>query len=221
MACKLVAVSGMAFEAKIAAAPGIRSVYGLNPAKLESDIENAIKDGASALLSFGTAAGLAPDMQPGSLVVARRVLHENQAWSADAEWSKRLCAELPQAHYADIAGVDHPLATTKQKAALGAKAAVADMESHRVVRIAAKHQLPFAAIRVVLDDVNRTLPPAALVSVRANGTVDYFRLVRSLLTNPGQLPALMQLAGDSKLANKALVDSGKLFRSRLFAVDVR
>src|SRR4051812_36390978 len=104
MACKLVAVSGMAFEAKITLAPGICAVYGLDTAKSEHDITQGIAAGASGLLSFGTAAGLTPDVSPGTIIIARRVLHKEQAWEADAAWASRLCAALPQARHADITG---------------------------------------------------------------------------------------------------------------------
>ena len=46
------------------------------------------------------------------------------------------------------------------------------MESHVVARAAAQHGVPLAAIRVVVDPVERTIPRSALAGTRPDGTID-------------------------------------------------
>jgi hypothetical protein len=78
------------------------------------------------------------------------------------------------------------------------------MESHIAARIAAVHGVPFAACRVIVDPAERTLPPAALVGLRADGTADALAVLRSLLRQPRQMFALLRVVADMRAARTAL-----------------
>jgi hopanoid-associated phosphorylase len=215
MECKpLIVVSGMAFEARMAAGPDIHTLWGLDPIKLTRDMVEAIKGGACGLLSFGTAAGLSPILASGAIVIAREVKHGTQSFLANSAWVDALARHLPEATVRAFAGVDTPLASERQKSELFAQtgAVAADMESHHVARIAQAHGLPFAVLRFVLDDAKRALPPAALAATRKDGSINYVGLTGSLLAHPSQLPALLRLAGDQAKAKKSLLRCGELLR---------
>jgi adenosylhomocysteine nucleosidase len=81
-----------------------------------------------------------------------------------------------------------------------------DMESHIAARIAAAHGLPFAACRVIIDPAERTLPPAALVGMRADGKADVLAVLASLLRQPRQLFALLRVVADARAARSALFE---------------
>jgi hopanoid-associated phosphorylase len=215
----LVVVSGMAFEAKIARGQGIKTVYGMNPQALDTEMEQAVSHGASGILSFGTAAGLSPNLQAGAIVIARNVHRHDRSYAANREWAQRLSAFLPEATVADVAGVDEPITSIEEKSALFQRtgAFAADMESHRVARMAERHHLPFAVLRVVLDSAVCALPPAALASTHSDGRINILGLLGSLIAHPGQIPALITLAGDHAKAKRALVNCGG-FRERLFGL---
>ncbi len=66
------------------------------------------------------------------------------------------------------------------------------------------HGLPFAACRVIIDPVDRALPPAALIDLRPDGTPDVPRVLRSVLRNPCQVPALLRVAANAHAAHLAL-----------------
>jgi hypothetical protein len=83
-------------------------------------------------------------------------------------------------------------------------AVAVDMESHIAATIAAAHQIPFAASRVIIDPADRPLPPAALVGLRSDGTADAVAVLRSVLQQPSQLPALVRIALDARIARAAL-----------------
>jgi adenosylhomocysteine nucleosidase len=104
-----------------------------------------------------------------------------------------------------VAGVDGKRALWE---ATGA--AVVDMETYVACNIAARHGLPFAALRVVIDPAHRALPPAALAATRPDGSTDFLALLRSLMARPGQLPDLMRLAPDASKAKAALLRSRRL-----------
>jgi adenosylhomocysteine nucleosidase len=112
----------------------------------------------------------------------------------------------PRRLLADIAGVGAPVADAAAKAALFAAtgAAAVDMESAVVARAAQRHGLPFAILRVIADPAHRPLPGAALVAMGADGEVDLLAVLRALIREPRQLPALIRLARDSRGAFAAL-----------------
>lgn len=222
MACnaRLLVVSGMAFEAAIAKGRSIDKVYGLDPHKLERDITDAVSKGVTGLLSFGVAAGLAPSLSAGTIVIARQVRRHNEIFAADATWANELARQLPDALCADIAGVDKVITAVEVKSLLHADfgTAIADMESHHVARLALRHHLPFAALRVVLDDAQCALPPAALAAARNDGEIDMARIFGSLLTNPAQFPILLRLGKARALARKSLLRCGHLLNGSLFGL---
>ncbi len=91
------------------------------------------------------------------------------------------------------------------------------MESHVAARLAALHGLPFAALRVVADPAERSLPPAALVGMRPDGTTDIGAVLRSLGRAPRQLPGLIRTGLDARAAFSAL-KSSRLELASLFDI---
>jgi hopanoid-associated phosphorylase len=210
-------VSGMAFEAKIAAGPGVRCIFGLDSAKLIEDMQRV--EGVTGILSFGTAAGLSPSLGAGAIVIASEVRHSQRIFPTDEAWTQELVRVLPNATLAPIAGVDRPLASAREKTQLHSDtgALAADMESHHVAQYAEQHGLPFAVLRVVLDEAHISLPPAALAATKPDGTINYLGLLSSLLMQPSQLGALTRLASAQREAKQSLLRCG-LLKGTLFGM---
>ncbi|WP_072628607.1 phosphorylase [Pandoraea thiooxydans] len=213
----VVVVTGMPFEARIAAGPDVRVVCQQNTALAEM-LEAALAQGCRGVVSFGTAGGLVDALRPGTWVVARRVLSETECFETDEDWSRALCRALPGASYGDLAGVASPVVQAQAKHALhqASGAVAADMESHIVGRLAAQRGLPFAVCRVVIDPAERSLPEAALAGLRADGSTDVWAVLRSLARHPGQFPGLLRLAGDARRARRAMI-AGRRSLGRGFA----
>jgi adenosylhomocysteine nucleosidase len=74
-----------------------------------------------------------------------------------------------------------------------------------VARVAQRHRLPFTAAQVVADAAHRTLPPAARVGMKSDGTMDLPAVLRSLLAQPRQLPALIYTGLEAERAFRALL----------------
>src|SRR5262249_3904420 len=83
-------------------------------------------------------------------------------------------------------------------------AVAVDTESHVAARIAAAHRIPFAACRAVIDPAHSVLPPAAMYGLRHDGTADVLAVLRSVVRQPSQLPALTRTALDARVAAGAL-----------------
>jgi adenosylhomocysteine nucleosidase len=213
----VIAVTGLAFEARIAAGEGVTVIHGRDEQRMIADLERAVVSGASGIISFGTAGGLAPHLAPGDWIVAEAIIMGAQRRAADPAWSAQLLQSLPDATHAPIASVDVPVAGASAKQALHNRtgAAAADMESHIAARVAVAHGLPFVACRVIIDPAHRTLPPAALIAMRPDGGVNVAALLRSLAGRPDQLPALLRLAFDARAARAALFRGRRLLGAGL------
>jgi adenosylhomocysteine nucleosidase len=230
---RFVAVTGLAFEARIVAGPGVTVVCGGGQIQLRRAVELAIRKGCHGILSFGIAGGLAPHLKPGSCVVARNVIAENGRYASDSRWAQSLIgtvkdarpqrAALRDVSFGDIVGSDVPLACAHAKRKLHEKtgAVAVDMESHVAARIATEHRVPFAAFRVITDPSHRALPPAALVATNPDGAIDFQAIILSLIRHPKQVPTLFRLALDSWAARQALVPSRRFFGPNLGLPDMR
>ena len=201
----IIAVTCLSFEARVAAGPGISVLCGAAQRYVDK-LEAAAKQGGSGIISIGIAGGLAPGLAPGHWVVASGVVNGRERYATDTAWSRRLLEALPNAAFADISGVDAPVVAQSDKRALheSTGTVAVDMESHIAARIAVAHGLPFAACRVIIDPAERTLPPAALVGMRADGKADALAVLASLLRQPWQLFALMRVVADARAARSAL-----------------
>ncbi len=217
----VIAVTGLRAEARIAArSEGVRAVSGGGGAlRLGGLIQEQIARGGKAIISFGIAAGLAPGLDAGTGVVGSEVVSasDRKRYAVNRTWTGELRSRLVRVECAPIAGVDRPLVATAEKLALHGKtqAVAADMESHIAAELAARHRLPFSVLRVIVDPVERQLPPAALVGMRQDGEIDLAAVIASLARNPTQLPALMGLAFDTRRAFAALLRCSDLLGPRL------
>jgi len=201
----VVAVTALAFEAYIARGPGV-FVLCNQAVELSAALSEAIARGASGIISFGIAGGLAPDLVAGDWVVASGVRNGKDVIATDRAWAQRLLGILPDAVHADIVGVDVLMPSALEKFRLYGQtgAAAVDMESHITAKIAAEHRIPFAACRVIIDAAHRALPPAATVGLRPDGKPDVLAVFRSVRQKPGQLPDLIRIAIDAHIARRAL-----------------
>ena len=212
----IVAVTCLALEARIALGPKVLVICDQG-SRLMAALDLAIRRGASGVISFGIAGGLAPDLVAGDWIVGSAIRTGQELFPTDRVWAQRLLEMLPGAVHADIVGVDAPVADPLEKRRLHAEtgAMAVDMESHIAARIAATHRIPFSSCRVVIDAADRELPPAAMVGLRHDGTPDVLAVLSSLLQQPSQLPALMRTALDARIAQAALRRGRHLLGARL------
>jgi len=214
----VIAVSGLAFEARIAAGPGVRTIAGGGDAfGLAVALERAFAQRAAAIISFGIAGGLSTAATPGTWLVADAVVTRTARWPVDAAWAAALALCLPGAVNGDLAGADAIISAPADKLALGAAtgAFAVDTESHVVAAFAATHGVPFAVFRVIADPVSRALAPATFRGMRSDGTINQRAVLGSILRTPGQLPMLVRNAIDARTAYRALSRGRRLLGSGL------
>jgi len=202
----------LAFEARIAAGPGIQVIRSGNGQGLAEALNRAIRGGCQGLISFGVAGGLAPSLRPGTCVVGSAILSAKSRLPTDHSWSQKLLHTIPGAIYGPLFGVPAPIADPEAKQALHHRtgAVAVDMESHVVANVAAANSMPMVAIRVITDPAKRALPKSALAAMRPDGTTDIAAMIRSVMRRPRELPALLQTALDARAARATLLRGRQL-----------
>jgi adenosylhomocysteine nucleosidase len=204
----IIAVTGMAREARLVAHPGVLPVVGGgDAAMLEKRIDAAVANGGRRILSIGIGGALCPDLRVGDVVIASEIVTPDGVCPTSVSWTRELAARMPRAVVASMAGVDLMAADREGKAGLrvSTNATTVDMESHVAARAALAHGLPFAALRVVSDGAHRSLPHAAQVALQRSGGVDMPAVLRSVLRAPLQILPLIRTAWEAEIAFAALL----------------
>ncbi len=208
----VIALVGLAFEARIASGPGVVVICRNTEREVASSLDRALKRGCRSIISFGVAGGLAPHLRSGNWVVASSIVDAQQIRPTDRAWSEKILEMIPGAEHKPITGVDYAVAAPDAKRRMHAEtgAATVDMESHLVARLASAHGLSFAAVRVVIDPAHRAVPEAALAGMRPDGGTSITAVMRELIAGPTQLSGLLRLAYDGYAARRALLRARRL-----------
>jgi adenosylhomocysteine nucleosidase len=201
-------ITGMRAEASIARRCA-RLVASTGGVALDADAkaDDLIARGATALISFGIAGGLADALPTGTLVIASGVVVRNATIATDPAWCERLLACVPDAVSGLVLGGDRIIGRIQQKTELFRRtgALAVDLESGGVARAAASVGLPFAVIRAIADSATSELPPAALVGLGGEGGIALGAVLGSLWREPRQLAQLFATARDTRAALRALL----------------
>lgn len=203
----IVAVTGLAREARLVSGPDLEAVVGGgDAASLQRKVDAQLEKGARRVLSIGICGALAPELRVGDAIVASEIVAADEVFLTHSAWTRELASRLPKATIAPLAGMDVMSADKDAKARMReiTRASAIDMESHIAARAAKAKGLPFAAVRVVSDAAHRTLPPAARVGMHPSGRFNIGGVLHSLARAPHQLPALVRTAWEAEIAFASL-----------------
>ena len=184
-----------------------------------------VKRGATCLASWGSAAGLDPSCVAGTVVLPRTVVLPGEgAYDTDRAWHRRLIERLENHVPLSTGLLIHSvelLQTPAAKRQLFRQegAVAADMESGAVARLAAEHELPFVAIRVVLDAAGTSLPRAIAASTDEEGRLLSGALCRRALCSPEDWPRFVRLALSYRVAGRAMRTTWQLASPNLLCPD--
>jgi adenosylhomocysteine nucleosidase len=198
-------VTGSSLEASCLRRQGVRiACSGGSAERARSEAARLVAEGATALVSFGLAGGLAPGLRSGDLLLPETVRSAGSAgWPVDPLWRRRVYDRLIAGGLEPRGGVlmgsEHIVATAADKRALfeatGAQAV--DMESHEVAAVAAAAGLPFLVIRALADPYDQVIPQVAREALRPDGRVRLQGLLGGLFRERGGAMALLRLARQS------------------------
>jgi adenosylhomocysteine nucleosidase len=170
-----------------------------------------IEAGATALVSFGVAGGLAPGLRSGTLFCPSCVLDErSHDYQPDRAWRAALihrlaATQLPRVDDGTLLSLPAPLLTVAEKGAMRERhqALAVDMESAAVARVASEYHIPFIVLRAIVDERDDNVPAALQAGVDAWGRPLAVRLLTVLL-HPHLLTHLPGLAIRMGKATRAL-----------------
>lgn len=170
-----------------------------------------IADGATSLISWGTAAALAPSLSVGTLILADRVMDEvtsvpfapDVAWTALVAQALNGIVPLVRGTIACPAEVLH---SANEKHALHDRtgAIAADMESAAIGSVAREAGTPWIVVRVVSDAADTVVPASVVGAIDSNGALSWVRLLASLVQRPTDIAAFPALARGMQLAGRTM-----------------
>ena len=174
-----------------------------------------IDAGAGALVSWGMAGGLDPALVAGTVFLPSEIVATDGTSLLTApHWRERLSEAARAQGGAALSIVVQGRLLTSPKAigSLSDKAtlfhqtgaAAVDMESLAIAEIAHTHQLPFIAIRVIVDSAEDALPGAVTAAADSEGHLQVWRLMGALARAPADLAPLIRLAQRYRAANRSL-----------------
>lgn len=204
-------VTGLVQEARIAAGPGMIVICSSSdPAQLRALLATLDASSFRGVISFGVAGGLDPSLKSGDVVVATEVLSGDTRFLAGLALNEEMIASAAlkrrRVVRGGLAGVEQVIAATACKAALHSEtgAAAVDMESHIAAAYATEAGIPFAALRVISDPANRSLPALAKSAIKPNGDIDLRKVLRGVARNPMTLRDLVSTGIDFNRALRSL-----------------
>jgi adenosylhomocysteine nucleosidase len=189
------------------------TVSGMGWAAAQAAARALVEARVSALMTFGLAGALDPALHAGSIILPSELLAPDGTRIATHRiWRERVAATLSASHTLSatvnqgcLLTSAHAIESIAEKAAAfrDTGATAVDMESAAVAEVAATHQLPFIAVRVIVDTAADALPPVVTAASRA-GRVQMGRLLSGLALAPGQITALLRLALRYRTAMRSL-----------------
>lgn len=199
---------GFAAEEKIARKLSpLVAMSGAHEKGARAAAQRLVDAGATALLSFGVAGGLARGLNAHSVIIGTAVIdREGRAYACAEALIERLAKAAPHAQTGNVFGSDVIIDTAAEKERLARDfgALIVDMESHILAQAAAAHNLPFGVLRGVSDDADAPLPPAVLHGINPDGSENIPGVLLSLARDMRQLPSLLHFARNTGTALRAL-----------------
>ncbi len=176
---------------------------GAGPKNAATASKLLIDKGAEKLISWGCAASLSPDLNPGDLVLPQQLqpcIREHkgkQLISLASPWLKHTAELLsslkPTTGLLAESTVIVAESSAKKSINSQSKAIALDMESIAIVQTAKQYDLPAIVIRCIADPVDMSLPKAVSYALNGQGDVELPKLLWFLLIHPTELPGLIKL----------------------------
>ena len=169
-------VAALEMERRWIRNPGpLVELSGIGGKRAEHAAHQLVERGATALVSWGVAGGLDPDLTPGTVILPDAVIGaDGSNHGVDLEWRDRLLERVHSRVVTSTLPLYHArsmITTVDEKRAIFDRfgAGAADMESAAVARVALANRMPWIAVRVVIDAADQDLPAAILTATGGDG----------------------------------------------------
>jgi hopanoid-associated phosphorylase len=153
-----------------------------------------------ALVSWGTAGALSPDLRSGDLMLPEKILSVDGRWFVtDKIWLDRIRFSLQpvslRIHNGPMTDTREILSGAAQKRELHLRtgALAADMETAAIMENASARNVPCIAIRSVVDEAHMAIPEALVRHIDRYGRPQPAGLILEIFRSPRLLGALWRL----------------------------
>ena len=168
-----------------------------------------LERGAEGLISWGTAGALDDQLRPGSVVIYNDVhTITGDVYRCNAEWRAQLFLALSALEPIKGSGftADRAVANSHEKIAIQNRfgCVALDMESAAVGAQANAENVPFVAVRVIVDPLYFDIPQAAICALSYDGNPRTWPVIRRLTQRPQELPSLLKLVRWYRIALRTL-----------------
>lgn len=185
-------------------------ISGIGDRNAANAAERLISTGINALVSWGTAGALCPELRPGMVFIPETVQHPStQQYHTQSAWRQqmmqRLAKKIP-AKTGSIVQSDSILTGKQHKSDLhhSSQAQAVDMESGAIAAIAHHHKLPFLIIRSIADAHDQSVPSIAIDNIDEYGRVLLRTFLPTLIRKPGEIADLLRLGINFRRACNSL-----------------
>ena len=214
---KIAIIVGMRLEATLlhGFSQNFVGIAGGSDKKVKSLTQSFIDRQVEGLISFGFAGGLDPDLDVGTVVIAKSVATlSGQEILTSAKWGNKISAQLGCFYSTGtILGSNYPIIDSQQKIDVfhQTNAVAVDMESYAMAEIAHAHKIPFIIIRVILDPAQKKIHAKIAALFQADGKIDTKGVINILFKEPKLLKEFLDLGKQFYLARRRLNYIARLF----------
>lgn len=184
-------------------------VSGMGKQAIEA-VETLLQHGATSLISCGSAAGLSPHLKSGTLCIPQKIINaQGETCYCDPGMQEQVLKNLDNkitVSQGNLAHAINILKTQTEKKDLYqiSGAEVADMESFYIGQEAQRHQIPFIALRVIIDTFDFDMPERLTQCISIEGRVSIRKILINLCKQPRLLLSLLLLGNNFHKTRKAL-----------------
>ena len=211
------------YERRVGSEETVLTVSGVGRIRAEAAIRTVLEElRPKAVLSLGFAGGLVAGQRAGDLVVARVLIPAgsvsnddlkpgiSEALDADRTLSDKALGVLATLGLRYRTGacvtasrlVSRP--ETKRRLGLDAKALAVEMESFWIALECHERNVPFLAVRAIVDTAERPLPDFIADSAPDARAGSRWRGALSIMLRPHRIPSLVRLGGAASQARNSL-----------------
>ena len=203
-------VAALEMERQWIRAPGpLVELSGIGDTRAQNAARRLFERGATALVSWGVAGGLDPNLRPGTVILPDAIIGaDGSSHGVDLEWRDRLLERLGGRVITSTSmlyNVTSVITTVDEKRTIHERcgAGAADMESAAVARVAVENDIPWIAVRVVVDAADQELPAAILTATGDDGRLRAGSVV-GLILRPQLWRPLIALGRASAAAGQSM-----------------
>lgn len=171
------------------------------------------------LVSWGSAAGLSPEVAGGDLIIPKSVKVDDKIYNTHGPFNNELLEQIPggvPVHQGPICESGKLLVSVDSKKKLfeSSQCLAADMESASLAEFASEKNIPFSVIRTVSDPANMKLPRAVLAGMGPDGQFQMRNFLKTALIHPWEWWSIINLAWNFKKALKTLKIVAQLLKAK-------